>query len=95
MVLGAILGHKFLGAFGYADDITLNTPTLHGLQKMVTICESYRSEYDMLFNESKTHCIKFSLDGSTPDVNIYLNSKLSTLVNTDTASWKLAGKQIK
>ncbi len=72
--LGCHIGHKFFGAFGYADDVTLNSPTLHGLQKMLTICENYGCEYDMMFNES-THCIKFSSEGSVPQVDITLNGK--------------------
>ena len=30
--IGCKIGNKFLGAFGYADDLTLLCPTLSGLQ---------------------------------------------------------------
>ena len=37
--VGCYVGHKFMGAVSYADDIKLLTPTCKGLRKLVKICE--------------------------------------------------------
>ena len=34
------LGLTYAGAFGYADDIALVSPSIYGLKKMISICES-------------------------------------------------------
>ena len=56
---GCRIGNRFFGALAYADDLTLLSPSLHGLQKLITQCELYDSEFDIIFNEKKTICIKF------------------------------------
>ena len=56
---GCRIGSRFFGALAYADDLTLLSPSLHGLQKLITQCELYGSEFDIIFNEKKTICIKF------------------------------------
>ena len=52
--VGCKIGNKFLGVFGYADDLTLLCPTLSGLQEMLNICEDYAKDYNILFNASKS-----------------------------------------
>ena len=56
---GCCIGNRFFGALAYADYLTLLSPSLHGLQKLITQCELYGSEFDIIFNEKKTICIKF------------------------------------
>ena len=36
-----IVGHMFMGAFSYADDISLLSPSIHGLQSIISICEKF------------------------------------------------------
>ena len=43
--IGCHLGDTFLGAFGYADDVTLLSPSREGLQVMLDICENFISFY--------------------------------------------------
>ena len=38
---GCRVSQHFVGALSYADDITLLSPSLQGLQYMVNICEEY------------------------------------------------------
>ena len=38
---GCHIGHHFVGALGYADDITLLSPNVDGLMNMIKICEGY------------------------------------------------------
>ena len=40
-------------AFGYADDVVLLAPSLDALREMVSICETYAAEYQLLINPSK------------------------------------------
>ena len=51
--IGCKIGNKFLGVFGYADDLTLLCPTLSGLQEMLNACEDFATDYNILFNASK------------------------------------------
>ena len=51
---GCRISQHFVGALSYADDITLLSPSLKGLQYMVNICEEYGKEFHVTFNEKKT-----------------------------------------
>ena len=53
------MGGHYAGALAYADDITLISPSMTGLRKMSSICEQYASEYDILFNGSKSKLLFF------------------------------------
>jgi hypothetical protein len=61
LVLAAIwnMGETFVGALAYADDIVLIAPTPSAMNKMLTICEEFAIEYNVLFNASKSKCIYF------------------------------------
>ena len=54
-----------MGALSYADDITLLSPSLHGLNRMLEICAKFADHFNITFNSKKTLCIKFdeSLNG--------------------------------
>ena len=56
---GCTLGKHFVGALSYADDLTLLSPSLNGLQHMVNICEDYGEEYHVTFNGKKTVAVVF------------------------------------
>ncbi len=51
---GCYIGIEFCGAFGYADDIVLLSPTVYSTHRMLEICTKYAKEYNVLFNPSKT-----------------------------------------
>ena len=36
--LGCHVGSEYAGAFGYADDVALLSPTMYGLKNMILIC---------------------------------------------------------
>lgn len=57
--IGCHIGHQFLGALGYADDIILLYPSVAGLKKMIKICEDYAEEHKILFNGSKSKYLIF------------------------------------
>ena len=60
--LGCHVNHTYVGALCYADDITLLSPSLRALNKMITICELFAKKYYITFNIKKTVCIKFGSD---------------------------------
>ena len=53
------MGGHYAGALAYADDITLISPSMTGLRKMSSICEQFASEFDILFNRSKSKLLFF------------------------------------
>ena len=54
------MGGHYAGALAYADDITLISPSMTGLRKMNSIYEQHASEYDILFNGSKSKLLFFN-----------------------------------
>ncbi len=51
---GCYMGGVFAGAFGYADDHKLLTPSVYALYQMAHICENYAKRYDITFNAKKS-----------------------------------------
>ena len=58
--VGCHVGHMSYAAFGYADDLLLLSPSIHGIEILVKTSESFASEYGVTFNAKKTECICFS-----------------------------------
>ena len=65
MNIGCRIGGEYVGVLGYADDLFLISPTMDGLQDMLTACERYASEHNLRFStnenpvKSKTKCMAF------------------------------------
>ena len=84
--VGCHVGGSFLGALGYADDVTLLSPTRQGLQVMLKICEDFSASHSMLFSTdpnpalSKTKCMFFSTSRSSDQVK-------QVLLNGDLLPW--------
>ena len=57
--VGCHMGSRFTGALAYADDITLLAPCKSALSILVSVCEKYASEFDILFNGSKSKLLFF------------------------------------
>jgi hypothetical protein len=57
--LGCRIKDEYIGAIAYADDITLICPSIRGINTMLKICKNFADEFEILFNEKKTVCIKF------------------------------------
>ena len=58
--IGCHVGSHFCGAFGFADDIMLLSPSVSGLQNMLDCCSEFASTNNVEFNPSKSKCITFS-----------------------------------
>ena len=57
MGTGIRLGGHHFGSFAYADDITLVSATVPGIQQMIDICTQYADDWRMLFNPLKSKCM--------------------------------------
>ena len=80
--LGCHVGPAYAGAFGYADDIALLSPTIYGLRKMISICEKYAVDFHITFNPIKSKLICYNIDSSSVPP-IYLNKESISIVNSD------------
>ena len=45
--IGCYIGRRCCGVFGYADDLELVCPTLHGLKQMIAVCEEFASKFNL------------------------------------------------
>lgn len=65
--VGCRIGHVFLGALAYADDLQILAPTRYALKKMLAICEQFSAEFDVKFNADKSFLLDFGdQSGSAP-----------------------------
>ena len=72
---GCYVGSTYCGSLGYADDITLLSPSVFGLQKLLNICENYARKYDIQFNECKSKVMIFSKTKQEVEPCLFLNNK--------------------
>ena len=59
--LGCHIGNSFMGAFSYADDLTILAPTISAAQKMLNICQLYANEFDVIFNSAKSIHVMYNV----------------------------------
>ena len=78
--LGSHVRLTYAGAFGYADDTALVTPSLSSLKQMISICEEFAKCYSIVFNLSKTKLLCFNLDSLSEIPPIYLNGVQISIV---------------
>ena len=76
--IGCHIGSAYIGALSYADDTTLQYPSIRGLNEMIVLCCEYAEEYDITFNPKKITCIKFG-------IKININEHVS--MNGFTVQW--------
>ena len=55
---GCHINNTFVGLC-YTDDVTLLSPSIRGLNAMISLCEVFAKNFDITFNCKKTVCIKF------------------------------------
>ena len=76
---GCYIDDTFVGALGYADDITLMSPSIRGLKQMVHTCETFAMEYGIQFTEKKTVAILLG-NGDPTAYNLKLSGQPVTWV---------------
>ena len=69
------IGRQFTGAFYNADDLTLLSPNIRGLQKMLDVCDDFANEYSGKFIARKTVCMCFSRKPTCRDINVLLSGE--------------------
>ena len=52
--IGCWVGSQYFGALGYANDLTLLSPSVAGLREMLRICEDFSNEYSVKYNAENT-----------------------------------------
>jgi hypothetical protein len=57
--VGCYVGNVFIGALGYADDVTLLSPTRAALRFMLQVCDDFAQEFDVTFNPDKSKYLVF------------------------------------
>ena len=73
--LGCHVGHLSYAGIGYADDVTTAAPSMTALQSIICLCAEFGRECDVLWNWTKSKCIKIGGNGVAPRRNIILNGK--------------------
>ena len=56
---GCHMNGTFMGALSYSDDITIISPSIRSLNKMLSICAEFANNYCVTFNCAKSMSIKF------------------------------------
>ena len=83
--IGCHLRNTFLALLLYADDMALMSPSLRGLQKLLSVTEAYCKEWDILLNSKKSKNMLFGKQHDLPSLT--LNGKDIEWVE----SWKYLG----
>ncbi len=89
--IGCHIGHEYLGCLGYADDLKLMCPGIKGLQKMISICETFGEKYSVKYNEKKSICIFFD---KAKDRNSYFNDNVNITLNGSQMKWANSVKDL-
>jgi hypothetical protein len=81
--VGCYIGTLYVGAFGYADDLSLLAPTRAALVAMLHICSTYASEFNVVFNPGKSKYIIHSVGGGCGEGSIVFNNVVLQTVAHD------------
>ncbi|XP_022828476.1 uncharacterized protein LOC111357912 [Spodoptera litura] len=57
--VGLRLGDRYVNNLSYADDMVLLSPSIKGIRKLMTICERYAREHNLVYNARKTELLVF------------------------------------
>jgi hypothetical protein len=54
---GCFMGHYFVGAFAYADDLVLLAPTPRAMRSLLAVCDDFGADFNVVFNANKSKCL--------------------------------------
>ena len=74
--------HMFVGAFCYADDVTLLALTGMALNAMLDTCTRFSDAHNLLFNSSKTKCMFIDRSCSQLHSNVRFMCRSVEFVNS-------------
>jgi hypothetical protein len=83
--MGCHMGHIFMGAFAYADDVILLSPTLGALKKTLKVCNAYSVEFKIKFNEAKCKLLIFGLQ-NVEGIEVVFNNKMKPTIGISNKS---------
>ena len=68
--IGCKYGSEYMGAFGYAYDMSLLSTSFIGIKEMLNLilCEKYARKYDTLFIATKSQLLYFGKDSNNDNV---------------------------
>ena len=55
--IGCFMGHYFVGALAYADDLVLLAPTPRAMRSMLAVCDTFGVDFNVVFNANKSKCV--------------------------------------
>eukprot|EP00914_Ancora_sagittata_P009433 GHVO01018025.1.p1 GENE.GHVO01018025.1~~GHVO01018025.1.p1 ORF type:complete len:314 (-),score=-0.06 GHVO01018025.1:64-1005(-) len=92
--VGCHIGHRYVGALTYADDLTLLAPTRSAMQHMLNVCKAFADEHSVIFNSAKSHPIIYRPrrdEGQSVAKPVTLNNKPIHIVQQATHLGTLVG----
>ena len=72
-----------MGAFSYADDISLLAPTVSAVNRLLGVADAFAKEYDVLFNPDKSKMITFDQSTNQRDIDVLFRGALIESVPHD------------
>ena len=69
------MGSVYAGSWVYADDFKMLAPSVKALEIMVSICQKYAKEYDVIFNDKSQLIVFKATSNSDPPPIIMINDK--------------------
>ena len=54
---GVLIGDRFFNSFAYADDISIFSSTVCGLQNLINVCSEYARDWRLVFGCAKSKCL--------------------------------------
>ena len=82
--IGCHIGHIYVGALAYADDVTLLTPNRQGLIMLLNIANNFSKEYDVQFNPDKSRLLIFNNNNQDNSfANVLFNGKPTEISNNE------------
>ena len=90
---GCYIGHIFMGAFEYADDIFLLAPCKKSLCVLLDICKQFSLEFQVNFNPSKSKLIVFS-NANDCDTSVLFNNQMISSVSSEQHLSHIIGSQV-
>ena len=88
---GCYIGHQFMGAFGYADDIVILAPTIRSLKNLLKICDEFGTEFEVLFNPDKYQFLHYCNDEDSKIKGLTHNNVYIPTVNHAIHLGKIVG----
>jgi hypothetical protein len=61
---GCHIGLFYVGALAYADDLVLLAPSASAMRTMLSICDDYATQFNVLFNANKSICLRCNPTGA-------------------------------